>query len=882
MKINKIKINKIGQRIMSSTLSLVIILGAIPLMNSYAVADDMFTDAALGNHWGRSDIRAHLNGGLSSNLGGTDYKSPYKKSITDKPTDSNYAGYFTETELNSIVPFEVETNVFNSDGTLKSTYKTTDKFALPSGNFDNNQILSFGTSDISNNDKYNELTTSGLKNIIPISYWPSSTLNGTTWLRSPNTKDAQSSLYAQRGRIVGSNKVNMQNQNIAPVIQINKNNIGFASVASAANLMGTPGGTEFTINNKNLGEKTDEGTEDYGMYLKKKFSDLNITSVDLTGTDLTVGISDFTNGTNIVVCAYENDNTTAGAVNKVYAATGEMMYAGHSTTIDISNWNLSSLDGYTLMVWSEDAPSYGSMATATPPTIWEGSTGVLTSKGTATYSNNRAFSTIDNLQPSWGTLANPTDLVGSNPSNQKIYYGYDNGSNQPLQFWVASNSSTLTLYQAKNVDSNLNFNATSANYPELINISTISPDKIPVRNGQTWGQSLSPYTPAITGSPVSQGWLISTDSGVNWQKLNVTDKVTSTQNNAKLKYYAIDSSNAATFSNIVTVSIKNPGPLAPSAPTLISVTSTSVTLKAHWDQEYSKDNANTWQDSGLFENLVTGTEYSFITRIKQTSDKDASPNSVPLKVTPKNPGPLAPSTPTLISVTDTAVTLNTIAGQEYSKDNANTWQDSGLFGNLRSGTEYSFITRVKATNTIMPSLASDPLKVTTTGTQYITKTLTGSDPNITVTGTFDKNATLKTTKLNGEDENYDILSRTLEDKNIIYAYDIAVENGAYEPNSQLSISFTVDSSYNGKTITIKHKLQNGEIETLLADVDNGIAQVSVNELSPFMLAEDKGPESVATGNAIKNIMIFSWSILLVMSAAAIIILNRKGKAQQYN
>ena len=69
-------------------------------------------------------------------------------------------------------------------------------------------------------------------------------------------------------------------------------------------------------------------------------------------------------------------------------------------------------------------------------------------------------------------------------------------------------------------------------------------------------------------------------------------------------------------------------------------------------------------------------------------------------------GPSAPSAPTEASKTATNITLNGVAGQEYSKDNGTTWQDSSIFSGLTPDTEYTFITRVKETPTHKASLAS--------------------------------------------------------------------------------------------------------------------------------------------------------------------------------
>ncbi|MBB2183475.1 hypothetical protein H0486_11350 [Lachnospiraceae bacterium MD1] len=71
---------------------------------------------------------------------------------------------------------------------------------------------------------------------------------------------------------------------------------------------------------------------------------------------------------------------------------------------------------------------------------------------------------------------------------------------------------------------------------------------------------------------------------------------------------------------------------APAAPTLQSKTNTSVTLTPKAGQEFSKDNGTTWQTSNIFTGLTPSTEYSFITRIREDVNHEASPVSAALTV----------------------------------------------------------------------------------------------------------------------------------------------------------------------------------------------------------------------------------------------------------
>ncbi|MCM3716662.1 S-layer homology domain-containing protein [Alkalihalobacillus oceani] len=72
---------------------------------------------------------------------------------------------------------------------------------------------------------------------------------------------------------------------------------------------------------------------------------------------------------------------------------------------------------------------------------------------------------------------------------------------------------------------------------------------------------------------------------------------------------------------------KADGPSAPSAPTEVSKTTTTIMLQEEAGQEYSGDNGTTWQDSPIFSGLMSDTEYTFITRVKETATHKASPDS---------------------------------------------------------------------------------------------------------------------------------------------------------------------------------------------------------------------------------------------------------------
>ncbi|QOS81887.1 S-layer homology domain-containing protein [Paenibacillus sp. JNUCC31] len=76
---------------------------------------------------------------------------------------------------------------------------------------------------------------------------------------------------------------------------------------------------------------------------------------------------------------------------------------------------------------------------------------------------------------------------------------------------------------------------------------------------------------------------------------------------------------------------------------------------------------------------------------------------------------VTPAAPVEVSKTSTSITLQAVTGQEYSIDGGVTWQDSPTFGGLTPDTDYTIVTRVKAT-------ATQPASAISTGTSIRTAT----------------------------------------------------------------------------------------------------------------------------------------------------------------
>ncbi len=458
--------NKIIPKILSLSVSASLMLAMVPNNGAFAAEPTTFVTTAFANHWGRSDLRAYMNG-VEKN-GKT---LPLNTTHNERQQSGYYESQFSKAEYGLVQPFTYSTNVL--DGSADAEYETTDKFWLPSGDYSNNQIISWGAKDISANSQYSQTTTNDKDRIIPISYWSYGN-SIYSWLRSPYYFYVSFALIAGRGGYVNSYLVNSNNPSQAAACKIHLESVIFASAASAASIAAAGGAKKIDISgSSNFGQKVTDALPDYGMYLKTSSKDsFAANSLTLSGNTLTVSYSGGAAGQYVVVHAFKeatDEDLTNGTTSFVAA---QKLAAGQSSaTINVSAWGLSSLDGYTIKVWMEDGS--GSLAKATTPVTFVGTT--KTEAGAIT--NARVFAMKADLQTSWGKLQQADSLVGENPTNQKIYFGFDKKDDKPLEFWIAGRedkanggeiSATgefMTLYQAKSVETK-QFNVSTSGYKE--------------------------------------------------------------------------------------------------------------------------------------------------------------------------------------------------------------------------------------------------------------------------------------------------------------------------------------------------------------------------------------------------------------------------------
>lgn len=195
----------------------------------------------------------------------------------------------------------------------------------------------------------------------------------------------------------------------------------------------------------------------------------------------------------------------------------------------------------------------------------------------------------------------------------------------------------------------------------------------------------------------------------------------------------------------------------------------------------------------------------------------------------------------------------------------------------------------------------DGITYAKTATEYKEQNLVNAGTNVNIIGLLTEGSKIKVEDPSEDD--YNMLVSDLDDaKEVIAAYDISVENGLYKEGTQLELMFNVDEKYNGKVITVKHKLSSGDIETLTAAANDACVKITVSELSPFVLAadmldeDDKLTEDIniedeyeddteqynnyqyleaySTGDS-ANYIIFYLSFLIMISSIAAIVLCKK-------
>ncbi len=116
-----------------------------------------------------------------------------------------------------------------------------------------------------------------------------------------------------------------------------------------------------------------------------------------------------------------------------------------------------------------------------------------------------------------------------------------------------------------------------------------------------------------------------------------------------------------------------------------------------------------------------------------------------------------------------------------------------------------------------------------------TEDSTTSDDRVTVPE--DSGIVISAEEIENTESTYEELEEKLEEdgySDIVVAFEVTLISG--DISNGVEISFNVGTDYNGKQAIILHKKSDGTYETATDTVEDGIVKMTVNELSPFMIA----------------------------------------------
>ncbi len=110
---------------------------------------------------------------------------------------------------------------------------------------------------------------------------------------------------------------------------------------------------------------------------------------------------------------------------------------------------------------------------------------------------------------------------------------------------------------------------------------------------------------------------------------------------------------------------------------------------------------------------------------------------------------------------------------------------------------------------------------------------------IMLDGKTELGVSLKANKIKDNEETYIQMKNLITASSAInivhiYACDISIVGGNYE--GDLTITFNIGTEYDNKIASIVHRKKNGESEIFEKTIVNGKVTITVNELSPFMIA----------------------------------------------
>ena len=462
---------------LSISISVALMMSMVPNIGTFAdESKKNFIDVANVNHWGRSSLRAYLNNLTKSGDSWSAQTLPID-STSECTNGAKYPSHFNNGEFDLVKAIK-----YTNQAADLSAYSTTDKFWLPHI-YENSE----GTKRLSLGKEYD---TDDNSKIIPESYWNYVSQLGF-WTRSWPANDVDDAERTSKAYQINRTSdesndrvtsVSVGNSgSIAAAFNIKLDDINFASVASAKDIVGSnKNGIKITFSNDKY--------SDYGMYLKTKNSNSDFKlvkgetgkAVDLVsnGAELDINYDNGKGGQYIVVALFNVSEYNAADTSEknVYIAAHRIDADGKGVAgINVTDWGLTDLTGANMKIWMEDCSDTDGLAKATEVQEVVHGEHDNTSTDIKKY-DRRAFATIDDLKTSWGTVTEAGE-AGTDATDQKIYFGTyeketesESSEKAPIQFWIAGRETDndgdeiMTLYQAQEIpEEKQKFNISATN-----------------------------------------------------------------------------------------------------------------------------------------------------------------------------------------------------------------------------------------------------------------------------------------------------------------------------------------------------------------------------------------------------------------------------------
>lgn len=298
-------------------------------------------------------------------------------------------------------------------------------------------------------------------------------------------------------------------------------------------------------------------------------------------------------------------------------------------------------------------------------------------------------------------------------SNDALEYSINNGVNwQQSSAFTNLNANTLYTF-------NIRLKETSTHYASAISLNNISVTTGKILQGAITGnliatQGSNNFNVNVTGVTNTEDVQYSLDS-VNWQDSNTFINLIPGDYVISIRLKGSQTHEAGMISTVNVNVIKIDQAIITNITTL-QIGDNYIILSPISGAEYSIDGVN-WQDSNSFTGLTKDTEYSFYARYKETATHNVGTTSNVFKfTTTDSTAKLSQSGIPTISVEQIGndyIVISSVSGAEYSIDNGVTWQDSNVFTNLSEGTQYSFIARLKSSDTLLAGNSSVAITATT-------------------------------------------------------------------------------------------------------------------------------------------------------------------------